>query len=185
MDAVPIIKSSVSVPDAFSMYGFRPDAKGFALCPFHAEKTPSCKVFNDHFYCFGCGAHGDVIALVEGLFDLPFKDAVKRLDSDFHLGLYTDSPLVAKTRGRAVYEQNRKRRDLQLELDAADNAYWELFDTVKRLTAIRDAHTPQSPTDQLDPLYIMSCKYLEGYTDDLERADIHRKEVMQRWNELN
>ncbi|HAP79103.1 MAG TPA: DNA primase, partial [Ruminococcus sp.] len=32
-------------------------------CPFHSEKTPSCTVFTDtqSFYCFGCGAGGDVI----------------------------------------------------------------------------------------------------------------------------
>jgi CHC2 zinc finger len=32
-----------------------------ALCPFHAENTPSFRVYPDHYYCFGCGAHGDAI----------------------------------------------------------------------------------------------------------------------------
>ncbi|MGC8469484.1 MAG: CHC2 zinc finger domain-containing protein, partial [Acetobacteraceae bacterium] len=27
-------------------------------CPFHNEKTPSFYVYDDHFHCFGCGAHG-------------------------------------------------------------------------------------------------------------------------------
>jgi DNA primase len=30
-------------------------------CPFHQEKTPSFMVFDDHYHCFGCGAHGDAI----------------------------------------------------------------------------------------------------------------------------
>lgn len=36
------------------------------LCPFHAERTPSCIVYeaDEHFHCFGCGAHGDVIRYV-------------------------------------------------------------------------------------------------------------------------
>ncbi|MFN3288338.1 MAG: CHC2 zinc finger domain-containing protein, partial [Sphingomonadaceae bacterium] len=35
------------------------DAKG--CCPFHQEKTPSFHVFEDHYHCFGCGAHGSAI----------------------------------------------------------------------------------------------------------------------------
>jgi DNA primase len=35
------------------------------LCPLHNEKTPSFVVYPDHFYCFGCKAHGDVIELCE------------------------------------------------------------------------------------------------------------------------
>ncbi len=37
---------------------------GMACCPFHGdgqERTPSLKVYDDHFHCYGCGAHGDVI----------------------------------------------------------------------------------------------------------------------------
>jgi len=34
----------------------------WGCCPFHTEATPSFMVEDDHFHCFGCGAHGDVIA---------------------------------------------------------------------------------------------------------------------------
>ena len=33
-------------------------------CPFHGEKTPSFYVYDDHYHCFGCGAHGDAITFV-------------------------------------------------------------------------------------------------------------------------
>ena len=38
-----------------------------ALCPFHSEKTPSFHVYTDtqSFYCFGCGAGGDVITFTK------------------------------------------------------------------------------------------------------------------------
>jgi DNA primase len=49
------------------------------LCPFHEEKTPSFKVFDDHYHCFGCGAHGTAIdfSMVQG--GLSFRDAVVAL----------------------------------------------------------------------------------------------------------
>jgi DNA polymerase bacteriophage-type len=32
---------------------------GMVSCPFHGDRTPSCRIYEDHFHCFGCGAHGD------------------------------------------------------------------------------------------------------------------------------
>ena len=50
-------------------------------CPFHSEKSPSCTIFPDtqSFYCFGCGAGGDVITWVRHMENLEFTDAVKQL----------------------------------------------------------------------------------------------------------
>lgn len=50
-------------------------------CPFHSEKSPSCTIFPDtqSFYCFGCGAGGDVITWVRRMENLEFTDAVKQL----------------------------------------------------------------------------------------------------------
>ena len=52
-------------------------------CPFHSEKTPSFTVFPDtqSFYCFGCGAGGDVITFIQQIENLDFMDAVKLLDN--------------------------------------------------------------------------------------------------------
>ncbi len=51
------------------------------LCPFHSEKTPSFTVSEEKgfFYCFGCGAHGDVISFIMQADGLSFSDAVKHL----------------------------------------------------------------------------------------------------------
>jgi len=50
-----------------------------ALCPFHRETEPSFTVYPDHYHCFGCGAHGDVISLVMRLDGVGFRDAVRIL----------------------------------------------------------------------------------------------------------
>lgn len=53
------------------------------LCPFHSEKSPSCTVYLDasdpHFYCFGCGAGGDVITFVMKIENLDYVEAIKFL----------------------------------------------------------------------------------------------------------
>lgn len=49
------------------------------LCPFHNEKTPSFTVYPDtrSFYCFGCGAGGDVISFIRRIDNLDYIEAVK------------------------------------------------------------------------------------------------------------
>jgi hypothetical protein len=49
------------------------------LCPWHEERTPSFVLWPDHFFCFGCGATGDAIALLMRMERVPFTDAVKLL----------------------------------------------------------------------------------------------------------
>ncbi len=51
------------------------------LCPFHSEKTPSFTVFTGtkSFYCFGCGAGGDVISFVMRTENLTYVDAIRAL----------------------------------------------------------------------------------------------------------
>lgn len=51
------------------------------LCPFHNEKTPSFTVFpkTRSYYCFGCGAGGDVVSFIMGLEGLGYRDAVEHL----------------------------------------------------------------------------------------------------------
>ena len=53
----------------------------WCCCPFHEEKTPSCKINNElgSFYCFGCGAKGDIFTLYTDLYNYNFHDAVKEL----------------------------------------------------------------------------------------------------------
>jgi DNA polymerase len=48
-------------------------------CPFHDDDTPSLHVYEDHYHCFGCGAHGDLVDLlvkIEGMSSLDAEQAV-------------------------------------------------------------------------------------------------------------
>ncbi|AGR80096.1 DNA primase [Anaplasma phagocytophilum str. CR1007] len=62
------------------------------LCPFHSEKTPSFNINseNELFYCFGCGATGDVIQFVSDTEGLDFKQAMQYLSERYHVELLDD-----------------------------------------------------------------------------------------------
>ena len=75
------ILQNVSLPDLIGETVSLTERSGAhdGLCPFHAENTPSFKVFSDHYHCFGCGEHGNAIEFVMGQQGVSFPDAVRTL----------------------------------------------------------------------------------------------------------
>lgn len=84
-------------------------------CPFHTEKTPSFYVYDDHYHCFGCGAHGDAISFVMQTQNAGFMEAVEQLASE--AGLEVPKP------SRAAAEAEHERLGLRGVLDAAAAIY--------------------------------------------------------------
>ncbi|HWA79540.1 MAG TPA: DNA primase, partial [Acetobacteraceae bacterium] len=84
-------------------------------CPFHDEKTPSFYVYDDHFHCFGCGAHGDAISFVMQSQGLGFMEAVGQLAAAAGLTVPQPSP------EESAAEQ--ARQDLFSVLEAAANTF--------------------------------------------------------------
>lgn len=80
------------------------------LCPFHSEKTPSCTVYPDsqHFYCYGCGAGGDVITFAMKIENLSYIEAVKFLADRAGMQMPDDEKgsQIARVKAR-VLEINR------------------------------------------------------------------------------
>jgi len=72
------------------------------LCPFHAEKSPSFSVNGEEglYYCFGCGAKGDVITFVREIEHLEFAEAVERLAGRAGIQIAYDDAAVSKERQR-------------------------------------------------------------------------------------
>ncbi len=84
-------------------------------CPFHGEKTPSFYVYDDHFHCFGCGAHGDAIGFVMQSQGSGFMEAVEQLAAEAGLDVPKPTPEAA--------EAERERHTLVSVLQAAEAAY--------------------------------------------------------------
>ena len=64
------VREAVPISVAAERYGLNANRAGMVCCPFHDDHKPSLKLNEDYFYCFGCGAGGDVVELTRRLFDL-------------------------------------------------------------------------------------------------------------------
>jgi DNA primase len=71
-------------------------------CPFHGEKSASFYVYDDHYHCFGCGAHGDAITFVMQSQALGFMDAVGLLAAEAGLEVPRASPEAAEAERRRL-----------------------------------------------------------------------------------
>lgn len=81
------------------------------LCPFHNEKTPSFTVYpeNGSFYCFGCGAGGEVVSFIRRAENLDFTEAVRFLCDRVGMVMPSDGfdDSLAQKR-RKIYDMNRE-----------------------------------------------------------------------------
>ena len=86
MNLFQTIKAAVTVKQAAALYGLPITTTGMTRCPFHEDHTPSMKLNDTYYYCFGCGATGDVIDLSARMFDLSSMQAGRRMAQDCGLG---------------------------------------------------------------------------------------------------
>ena len=101
-------------------------------CPFHGEKTPSFYVYDDHFHCFGCGAHGDAVSFVMQSQGAAFPEAVEQLATEAGMEVPKPSPAAAET--------ERRRLDLHAVLEAATRAFQRRLKLPEGARALRYLH---------------------------------------------
>ncbi len=106
------LKSRADIEEIISQYVTlkRAGSNMIGVCPFHSEKTPSFTVFKNtqNFYCFGCGAGGDVITFIMRMENLDYISAVDRLASRVGMQMPEDDgeyrPKIDKNR---FFEMNK------------------------------------------------------------------------------
>ena len=107
MNLFETVKAAVTPRMAAERYGLPIQQGSMVCCPFHADRTPSMKLNEDYFYCFGCGANGDVIDLTAQLFRLSPADAARKLAADFGIAEQKPSILAKLQRGKSQEETER------------------------------------------------------------------------------
>ena len=133
------VKQSVTVREAAQMYGIEVNRSGMACCPFHDDKNPSMKLNEEYFYCFGCGATGDVIDFTARLYNLSPKEAAEKLAQDFGLAYDSQAP----PRRRYV----RRKSEAQKFKEDRDHAFRVLADYFHLLRKWETDYTPKTPEE--------------------------------------
>lgn len=161
MNLFESVKAAATVRQAAEHYGLKIRQGNMVCCPFHADRTPSMKLNEDYFYCFGCGTSGDVIDLVAKLFNLSSYDAAKKLAYDF--GIDPDKPPAAAALRKPKYPLAKafQREELHCQRVLCD--YLHLLERWKVQCA------PKTPEDTIDDCFVEACQMLD-YIEDL--ADI-------------
>ena len=185
MDYASEIKSMVSMPEMMEQYGFRLDKSGFCKCPFHSERSASFKAYPGQrgYYCFGCGAHGSIIDFVMQYFGLSFRDAIKKINEDFSLGLPIGEKLDRRKQlemQKQAFLRKREMNARKAKQEELDKAYWAAFDEWKRLDDNLRNYAPKSPTDPLHPLFVEALKNISCAEYYLSCAEIERYEYEKR-----
>ena len=155
-----MVKQSVTVREAAERYGIEVKRGGMACCPFHDDKNPSMKLNEEYFYCFGCGATGDVIDLTARLYNLSPKEAAEKLAQDF--GLIYDSQ--APPRRNYV----RQKTEAQKFQENRDHAFRVLADYFHLLRKWEAGYTPKTQEEPMHPRFLEAVQQKDyiGYLLD-------------------
>ena len=89
MNQFESVKAAVPLWQAAETYGLSVSRNGMTCCPFHKDRHPSMKLNEDYFFCFGCGANGDVIDFTARLFGISLKNAAQKLSADFGINVFS------------------------------------------------------------------------------------------------
>ena len=172
-----IVKENVNLREAAELYGIDVNRYSKALCPFHNDRHPSLYVADDHFYCFACREHGDVIDFVGRLFQLSPYNAARKLMADFHLS--PDKPPSA-----AALHAKRVQTEAQQLRENERLCFSVLSDYARVLRDWKVRYAPQSPDKPVHARFVEACHELdeaEYYLDILTSGDSHeRAEVIQQ-----
>ena len=171
MDIFTTVKAAVTVRQAAEHYGLQVRRNGMTCCPFHNDRHPSLYVSDDHYHCFACGEHGDVIALTAKLFDIRLYDAARKLASDFQLA--SDKPLPEAIRWKKEHKTRAQqlRENEQLCFSVLNEYRRLLQDWEKR-------YAPQAPEDVPDERFVEACHRLpwaEYQLDILLQGDSYER----------
>ena len=155
MNQFESVKAAITLRQAAKAYGLRVLPNGMTCCPFHEDKHPSLKLNEDYFFCFGCGARGDVIDFTARLFGISPKDATEKLAADFGITAETKQVFIRQNPSRL--EELRCRRAL--------TAYLHL------LKKWKTQYSPNTPEDSLDDRFVESCQQYDRIAGLLEMLD--------------
>ena len=173
------VKNSLSLIDVARHYGIEVSPSGFASCLFHSERTPSLKLYEDHFHCFGCGKSGDVISLLAQRFGISQFESAKILMNDYHLSGEV-MKITIKPQVQQTYSE-WERKTIRLLHEYRD--YLQIFEEI---------YSPKTPDEPILDMFVEAVHALpriEYYLDilifePLEVRQSFLKEYVQQLDDI-
>lgn len=172
------IKERIDLQNAIERYTGETIKRGKMRCPFHGEQDASFTIYphNNTFYCFGCGVGGDIIDFVRRFFNLGFRDALQRIDTDFGLCLLQHPTLTAYRKAQAEAQRLRQEREQQQKAAAElDAKYWAAYDRWLRYERIIQEQRPASAEQEPSAAFLDAIKNIEHAKYQIDALEQERR----------
>ena len=174
-----LIKAAVTARQAAESFGLTVNRSGMAICPFHEDHTPSLKL-DQWYYCFGCGATGDVIDFTAHLLGISNHDAAQILAERFGINPESLTVITPKTKPAVPLLVTEQR------------CLFALVQYEKLLRFWKKQYAPQAPEVPLHEKFVEGClreSFIAHLIDEMSDADPwQRKQAVKlllRDNQLN
>jgi hypothetical protein len=171
MDNFSVVRE-IPIVEIAQYYGIETHRKGahwWANCVDHEDKTPSLR-FNtntNRFCCYSCGLNGSSIDLVSKMFGLNLMDSVKKINSDFALGLDLEGALDQK--GISKLKEIRRQREAQRLLTQWRDKTYNILCLYHRV--VYGALQGMKPSNEYYKQTVENQAYLEYILDIVQFAD--------------
>lgn len=176
MNVFEAVKQSVTTRQAAERYGIKVNRNGMCVCPFHNDKNPSMKV-DRRFYCFGCGATGDVIDFVSRLHGIGSREAALMLAQDFAIP-YEDGRNAGKEPIRPrLWKETEEQKFKRMER----HCFRVLSDYYHLLRRWKEEHAPRQPDEAWNPRFVEALQNMsrvEYLMDVLLSGDIQERAAL-------
>lgn len=164
------IKAAVSTRQAAESCGVVVNRSGMATCPFHEDHTPSLKL-DQRYYCFGCGATGDVIDFTARLLGISNHDAAQTLAERFGINPESQTITTQKTKPAVPLLVTEQR------------CLFALLQYEKLLRFWKKHYAPQAPEESFRDRFVEGCRresFIAHLIDEMMDADPwRRKQVVE------
>lgn len=159
------IKAAVTARQVAESFGLTVNRSGMAACPFHEDHTPSLKL-DQRYYCFGCGATGDVIDFTARLLGISNHDAVQTLAERFGIQPESQTKTIPQIKPAASLRNLEQRCLFALVQYEKLLRFWKKHDA------------PRTPEEPFHDRFVEGCQqesFISHLIDELMDADPWRR----------
>lgn len=178
------IKARVTMPEILTAYGVPVKTHKRIPCPIHHGTDNNFSFKDDHFKCWVCGAHGDVISFVQQYFDISFNDAIDKINTDMNLGLPIRSALSDDERDRLLRDTAARLRE-KMRTENIRKLLWcqyhAALDRWISLDLMKREEAPRTPLDDMTEAYVYACNRIDKAWSDVEDAQIALEEFERQY----